>query len=787
MSPLDRKLARDLWRIKGQAIAIAMVIATGVTLLVMMAGVINSLEETRRVYYERNRLGDIFAPVKRAPTHIIRKLAALPGVSAAEGRITGSALISLPSLDLPLRAIAISLPDSGKERLNAIHLTNGRRMDPKDADEIILLNSFAAAHDLKPGDSLSVTMNGAKRTLHIVGLAQSPEYLYSVAPGEMISDDSRFGVIWMSRTALAAAFDMQGAFNEAILSTGRNSNLQATLDRVDNILAPYGGLGSYGLKDLTSNRFVTEEIEGMRSSARVVPPLFLAVAAFLLNIVISRMVEAEREQIGLIKAFGYSNREVGLHYFKFVLTIAIGGAILGCLGGIAMGRAMMPLYLTYYKFPMLVFRLDPASFATAILTSIAAASAGGLFVLRKVFALTPAVAMRPPAPPDYSGTSRLGKRLNRLLDQPSRMVLRRITRQSGRMLGSLMGIACGMALSVSMVSMLAGFDQTIDLTYSVMDRSDVTVTFTHPLGEKTIHELESIPGVIQTEPERSVAVVFRNGVESYRGAINGLVEQPRLKRALDEQSLPISLPKQGIILSRSLATVLDIQPGEILNIEVLEGARPTLRVRVNGVAESLLGSPAYMRIETLGKLLEEPQRISSVYLRIDKNRASAIFKALKNRPYVAGVSMKSDARAAFQKMMDTGAGSMRYIMLIIAAVITFGIVYNAARIAFAERQRDLASLRVMGFTRSEVSFVLLGELAIITLAALPIGSILGYYFTMVIAKGFSTDLYQIPILFIPESYGRAALAVLVAAIFSGWIVRRDIDRADLVSALKVRE
>ncbi|SFO44301.1 putative ABC transport system permease protein [Cohaesibacter marisflavi] len=787
MSPLDQKLTRDLWRIKGQAIAIAMVIATGVTLLVMMAGVINSLEETRRVYYERHRLGDVFAPVKRAPSHIIRKLAALPGISAAEGRITGSALISLPSLDLPLRAIAISLPDSGEPRLNAIHLTDGRRMDAKDADEIVLLNSFAHAHNLKPGDTLSATMNGAKRTLTIVGLAQSPEYLYSVAPGEMISDDSRFGVIWMSRTALAAAFDMQGAFNEAILSIGRSNNLQATLDRVDSILSPYGGLGSYGLKDLTSNRFVTEEIEGMRSSSRVVPPLFLAVAAFLLNIVISRMVEAEREQIGLIKAFGYTNREVGLHYFKFVLVIAIGGALLGCIGGIALGRAMMPLYLTYYKFPMLVFRLDPASFATAILTSIAAASAGGLLVLRKVFALTPAVAMRPPAPPDYSRTNRFGKRLNHLLDQPSRMVLRRITRQPGRMIGSLMGIACGMALSVSMISMLAGFDHTIDLTYTVMDRSDVTVTFTHPLGAKTIHELESIPGIIETEPERSIAVVFHNGVESYRGAITGLVPHPRLKRALDEKSAPITLPERGIILSRSLATELDIQPGEILNIDVLEGARPSLRVPVSGVAESLLGSPAYMQMDTLTRLLGEPGRISAVYLRIDKNRASAIFRALKSRPYVAGVSMKSDARAAFQKMMDTGAGSMRYIMLVIAAVITFGIVYNAARIAFAERQRDLASLRVMGFTRSEVSFVLLGELAVITLAALPIGSILGYYFTMVIAKGFSTDLYQIPILFIPESYGRAALAVLAASVFSGWIVRRDIDRADLVSALKIRE
>ena len=344
-----------------------------------------------------------------------------------------------------------------------------------------------------------------------------------------------------------------------------------------------------------------------------------------------------------------------------------------------------------------------------------------------------------------------------------------------------------MALSVSMISMLAGFDRTIELTYTVMDRSDVTVTFTHPLGLRTIHELESIPGVIEAEPERSVAVVFRNGVESYRGAITGLVSQPRLKRALNEKSIPITLPRRGITLSRSLASELKINPGDSLTIDVLEGERPKLHIPVSGVAESLLGSPAYMQIESLTRLLGEPGRISSVYLRIDTNRATTIFKALKSRPYVAGVSMKSDARAAFQKMMDTGAGSMRYIMLAIAAVITFGIVYNAARIAFAERQRDLASLRVMGFTRSEVSFVLLGELAVITLAALPIGSILGYYFSMVIAKGFSTDLYQIPILFVPESYGKAALAVLVAALFSGWIVRRDIDRADLVAALKIRE
>nr|WP_319532371.1 FtsX-like permease family protein [uncultured Cohaesibacter sp.] len=787
MSPLDQKLFRDLWRMKGQAIAIAAVIATGVMLLVMMSGVVTSLTETRRAYYERNRLAHVFAPVKRAPLHVIRDLANLPGVTAAEGRVTGSALISLPSLALPLRATAISLPDLAEPRLNAIHLTDGRQISHDKSDEIILLNSFARAHELKPGDTLSATMNGAKRTFRIVGLAQSPEYLYSVAPGEMISDDSRFGVIWMSQTALSAAYDMQGAFNEALLSLGPRTNLEEILDRVDLALDPYGGLGAYGLKDQTSNRFITEEIVGMEGSARVVPPIFLAVAAFLLNIVISRMVQSEREQIGLIKAFGYTNWEVGLHYFKFVLIIAVGGAFFGCLGGIALGRGMMDLYLTYYKFPILVFELDPVSFVTAFLTSILAASAGGLFVLRSVFALTPAVAMRPPAPADYSGANRFGTAINRLLDQPSRMVVRRITRQPGRMLGALVGIACGMALSVSMISLLAGFDKTMDLTFSVMDRSDVTVTFTHALGQKAVHELNSLPGVLQVEPERAVSAGLRNGLRSYRGGIEGLTETPHLKRAIAKDLSPIPLGAEGIVLSKALAKTLDITPGDILTVEILEGRRPTLRIPVANVAESLLGSPAYMRIDALNKVMKEPLRVSTAYLRIDTNQADRIFKQLKDRPYVAGVSLKSDAKAALEKMMNTGAGSMRFVMIAIAAIITFGIVYNAARIAYAERLRDLASLRVMGFTRSEAAFVLLGELGIITLAALPLGGLLGYYLSYSIAEGFSTDLYQIPTIFSPASYGTAALAVLIAAVFSGWLVKRDIDRADLVSALKIRE
>jgi len=787
MSPLDRKLLRDLWRIKGQAIAIGAVIGVGVLMLVMMTGLVTSLDETRRAYYERYRLADIFAPVTRAPDRLIAELAAIPGVSAAEGRVTGSALIDLPGQDLPLRAQAVSLPDFGEPRLHDIYLSAGRRLDSDHADEILLLEGFAKAHGLQPGDALSATMNGARRTFRIVGLAQSPEFLYTTAPGELAPDDSRFGVIWMSRTALSAAYDMEGAFNQALLSVGRGSQQAAVLDAVDRLLDPTGGLGAYGREDHESNRFVSEEIDGLRAMSSGVPPIFLGVAAFLLYIVVSRMVQTEREQVGLLKAFGYTNMEVGTHYLKLILVIAVGGALAGCLAGIAAGRALIGVYLEYFKFPFLVFQLDPKSFVTGFGVSVLAASAGGLIVLRGVFALTPATAMRPPAPPDYSRAGRIGQSLNRLLDQPSRMVLRRLTRQPVRMAGAVIGIAAGMALSVGMISILSGFDRTLTLTFTVIDRSDVTVTFTEAMSEKTILELQRMPGVIEVEPVRIVPAVLRNGLKTYRGAINGLVREPRLNRAVDKDVMTIPMREEGVILATGLADILGIEPGETLTVEVREGRQPVLDIPVIGIAETLLGSPAYMELGALNRALREPNRVSGAYLRVDGAQRESLYRKLKDMPNVAGVSLKTDARDAFQTLMDTGAGAMRYIMAAIAAIITFGVVYNAARIAYAERARDLASLQVIGFTKGEVAFILLGELAVVTLIALPVGGFLGYYLSFGIAAGFSSDLYQIPAMFTPESYGIAALAVIAAAVASGWLVKRDINRTDLIAALKTRE
>ncbi|MFT6658027.1 MAG: putative ABC transport system permease protein [Maritalea sp.] len=786
-SVLDKKLVRDLGRMKMQATAIGLVIAVGVVVLVMMDGLFNSLNQTKTAYYDRYRLAEVYAPAVRAPKHLLTRLAAIPGVDSVLGRIRGGGLINLPQEDVPITAAIVSLPDHGAARLNDVYLAEGKPIEQNKEDQVLLLRSFAKAHNLKPGDTISATINGARRKLEIAGLAQSPEFLISMAPGELAPDDKRFAVLWMSETSLGAAFDLKGAFNEALFSLTRDAKLPQILDRVDQVLANFGGTGAYGLEDQPSNRFLSEEIKGIAAQQKILPPIFLAIAAFLLNIVISRMIQSEREQIGLLKAFGYSSLEVSTHYFKFVLAIAIGGALVGCLIGVMVGRSYADLFQQFYKFPFLVFRVDPQAFVIGILVSVFTASAGALFVLRNVFALTPAVAMRPPAPSDYSRAGGFMGSIKRIFDQPTRMVLRRVARHPGRTFGAALGIGAGMGLSAASIGLMMTFTSIVDQTFDYVDRSDMTVVFAALRSSDTLNELRSLEGVAHVEPFRIVPVIMRNGLYSHKGAVTGLIANPLQYRAVDKDLNPITLREDGIIIAKSLAKKLAISPGQMMTIEVQDGERPILQLPIVGIAETLSGAPAYLQIDALNRALKQPKQISGAYLQIDKKYQTPLYEALKAMPVIAGASLKSTSRAAFEILMDQSAGSMRYVMSFIAAIITFGIVYNSARIAFAERARDLASLRVIGFTKGETAFVLLGELAIMVLIAVPIGIVFGLGLNIAIVEGFSTDLYQIPNQLQPEAFGTAGVAVLISSIFSGWMVKRNMDELDLVSALKTRE
>ncbi|MBT8472389.1 MAG: FtsX-like permease family protein, partial [Marinicaulis sp.] len=642
-------------------------------------------------------------------------------------------------------------------------------------------------HNLTPGDSIAITMNGAQHTFIIAGLVLSPEFIYALPPGEFVVDAGRFAVLWASEEAMEAAYDLDGAFNEVILTTSRNTNEDGLIDDLDRLLAPYGAVGAFVRADQVSNKYLTEELKQLETMGVVMTPIFLGVAIFLLNIVITRLVHTEREQIGLLKAFGYSNNDVGAHYLKFVLVIALGGALVGWGGGQYLGRLLSGIYQKYFHFPFLLFNPEFRTLGLAILFSAAAAALGAFSAVRGAVSLSPAVAMRPPAPPHFTRGNAFSKTLTRILDQPSRMILRRVSRQPFRAALTTLGIGAAMGLAVMMRFNMNATDYMLDISFNIADRSDVFVTFAEPLSETTIYELSNIEGVIYAEPFRASAVMFRNDRIEHLGAVTGLPENPVLNRAIDANLALVDIRGDGIVFSEQLADILEISVGDTVIAEVREGRRPTLEIPVTGLVEAMIGTPAYMTSDALNKKLKEPNRASGAYLKIDMAQRNKVYDKLKSMPLIAGVSLRREAYYNFQKMIDEGPGTFRRIMMVFSIVIAAGVVYNGARIAFIERHHDLASLRVLGFTKIETGYVLFGELALLAILALPVGSLIGLGLWVYIADALSTELYQIPVVFKESGLGYAAIVVLVSTAIAGALVQRDIMKLDLATALKARE
>lgn len=372
LAPLDRKLLRDLWSMRGQAAAIAFVIAGGVSVYLVMAGLLSSLEETRRTYYERYRFADIWAPVVRAPNSLIEEIREIDGVRAAVARVRVPALFDMPGMAEPATGEVFSLPDYGEPSVNQIHLVRGRMPRPGARDEAVVLESFAEAHRLGTGDTVRATIYGGREDVRIVGIALSPEHVYAIAPGQIVPDARLFGVLWMGRDALAEAVNQEGAFNEAVVRLARGANPAAVVAELDALLEPYGAAGAYTREDQISNAFVSSEIEQLGTMANVLPPIFLLVAAFLVNVVISRLIATERTEIGLMKAFGYTDADVVLHYLKLVAVIGVLGLLIGGVLGTWMGRLLATVYTDYFSFPLFVFRADPRVYALVTVVTAAA-------------------------------------------------------------------------------------------------------------------------------------------------------------------------------------------------------------------------------------------------------------------------------------------------------------------------------------------------------------------------------------------------------------------------------
>jgi len=787
MRALHRKLLRDLWHMRGQALAISLVISCGVATFVMSLSMHGSLKRTLDAYYGRYRFGQVFAHLKRAPDTLLPRIADIPGVAQVQTRVVESVTLDVPGMKEPAIGRLISIPERARPVLNDTYLRSGRYIEPGRTGEVLANENFVKAHNLKPGDSITAIINGHKEKLKIVGVALSPEYIFQIRPGDVLPDKERFGVFWMGHKDLAAAFDMEGAFNDIALTLMPGASEADVIRRLDRLLETYGGLGAYSREDQVSHKFVTNEINELRGMALISPSIFLSVAAFLLNVVLSRIINAQREQIAALKAFGYSNLEVGWHYIELVLMIVVVGVLLGSVFGVWLGHGLTIMYLRFFQLPVIQFDFQLHVIGLAWIISSSAAILGTLGSVRRAVSLPPAEAMRPEPPANYKPTviERLG--FQRFVSPQVRMILRNLERKPINALLSMATIALAVAVLVLGNFMVDALEYVMDSNFRFAQRQDMSVTFVEAASSSVLSDIMHLPGVVACEPFRSVTCRIRSSHHSRRLAIQGVEPHAELYRVMNVHRQEIPLPPDGLVLSEILAKILDVKPGDMVTVEVFEGDRPTRAVQVAALLDDFAGTTAYMDIAAVRRLMREGRTVSGAHLRVDGKYHDALYAELKNTPRVAGVSIKGAALQSFRETVAENLLRMKFFNVLFATIIAIGVVYNSARISLAERSRELATLRVIGFTRAEISLILLGELAILTLGAIPFGLVMGYFFSGLVVHAVESEMFRIPLIVNRSTYALAATVVLTAATASGLVVRRMLDRLDLVAVLKTKE
>ena len=771
-----------------QAVAIGLVIAGGVASLVMSVGSFRSLDETRAAYYERYQFADVFANMPRAPRSVLDDIAQIPGVAMAEGRIAKLALLDIANVAEPASGLFISLPAQSEPDLNRLYMKEGRLPDPLSDREVVVSDGFAQAHGFAPGDTFSAILNGKKRELVIAGTALSPEFIYAIGPGDRMPDNWRFAVVWMPERALASAYGLSGAISSVSVTLLRDASEAEVIDRLDAVLDRYGGSAAYGRKDQTSHAFLEHGLDMLRNMSTTIPPIFLLVTAFLVNLVLSRLISLEREQIGLLKALGYRNSAIAGHYLKFVLVIAAAGILVGSIAGTWLGVIVTRLFGTYYQFPFLVFAENPDLYALGALLSLAAAGLGASRAIREAVVLPPAVAMQPAAPPRY-------RRLLAFLPSPPgftaqpvlMMMMRGLWQRPLRTAMTAFGIA--LATAVLIVSLFTGnaIEQLVDVTYFMADRQDATIGFVAKQPANAVLQVARFPGVLAAEAVREVPIRIRHGSVERRVMLSGRSRSADLSRIIDTDLRPVVLPESGLAISSYLAGVLGARVDDSVEVDLLEGDRRTVVLPIAALVEDYFGIRAMMDADALARLLREAPSVNAVNVSLDQSRVAQLYAVVKGTPAVAGVALKQTALANFRSTLAVTITTMAAIYTSLAAIIAVGIVYNSARISLSERARELASLRVLGFTRWETIRILLLELTFLTLIAQPPGWLMGYGLAWVMKTRLAGELMRVPMIMQNLTYVIASAIILVAAALSALIVARRVSWLDLVAVLKTRD
>ena len=787
MNLLDKKLLRDVSALRGQVVTIALVVAAGVAVFVASISAYYSLRSACDRFYAEARFPQVFVTLKRAPLPIVSRLAGIPGIVAVEPRIVRDVILDWPASALPVSARTVSIARAGEETQARLSLRSGVAPAPGDVHDAAINEAFADANGVRPGADVRLLLNGRLQSFRVSGVALSSEYVYAVKPGLPIPDDRLYAILWIDRSAAEAAFDMKGAFNDAIISLAPAADPKAVIAELDRLLEPYGSVGAVERRDQPSNRFLQDELNQQKLMSITIPFIFFGISAFLLNVALARLVTAQREQIATLKALGFPTIRLVLHYLKLVAVIVLLGSVLGVAAGFGFGSAMIASYQGFFRLPDLAFELTPWSVIAGPVISFAAASLGVLSSLRNVVGMPPALAMRPAAPLRFRQSWLESSLPKRVLTPRRIMMFRNIAGRPARTGLTIVGIALAVPTVVLGLFWRDAIDYMIEVQFDLVERGNIAVTFPHPLDRAIVGDLARQPGVLAVEGQRIVPVRLRAGHRTYLTSVTGLRAGSELRRPHDIELRPFDVPPDGVTLTRRLAERLGVGTGEIITIEVMEGRRSKRDLPVSGIVDELIGMASYVNMDTLNQLTGEGAVVSAATMYVEPSALPGLLRKFKNLPAIESVAVKASSLNSFLEKIAGLVFVAAGILTTFAVIIAVGVVYNSARIGLQERAGELASLRILGFTRAEVARILFGEFTVEIILGIPCGLVFSRAVVALIARFHSNESFEVPAVIEPRTYLAATAIVVAAAIGSALVVRRRIDRLDLVSVLKARD
>ena len=793
MSILDRKLARELYRSKGLLLAIASIIAVGMTCFVSFRSAYHNLQHAKADYYRQCRMADFWIDLKKAPLAEIETLRAIPGITQVTARIGRFATVDLEDVPKPINSMVLSLPDRRRGIVNDIVQQEGRYFSARRRNEVIVNAAFARRHHLYPGSRIHLLLNNRREELLVIGTAISSEFTYLLGPGAVVPDPDNFGVFYIKQSFAEDVFDFSGAANQIVgrfaPDVGRRAAL--VIGEAERRLEPFGVFTTVLLKNQPSNLSLSSEIEGLGAMATVVPAVFLLVAAVVLNVLMTRLARQQRTVIGTLKALGYSDRRIFAHFLKFGITVGVLGGICGSGLGYLASMGMMAVYRDFFEFPRLTSGFYWYTHVVGMAVSLLCAVVGSLHGARAMLRLRPAEAMRPESP--RGGGHVLFERIPALWDRLSagwRISLRDMMRHRLRTGAGIFAAAMGAGLLVTGFMMAEIQNYLIDFQFREIARHDLSVSFQDARGRPAWDEVKRLPGVDRCEPVLNVACTMVHGPYRRKGGVTGLLSDATLTVPRDRVGQPITVPHDGLVLTSRLAEILHAQAGDVLTLVPIKGARRPFQTVIRQVAESYVGLQAYADIGYLSRQLDSEFMVNAVQVVDDRDPRDRVrlYRALKHMPAVQTVTSRTDMIRNLEETLVNNQYVFITALVIFSGIVFFGSIVNASLVSLAERQREVATFMAIGYTPWQVGTMFLRESLVVNTVGTLLGLPFGYALVKLTSLAYrENEMFRLPVVSAPWVWAATICLAFVFTLMAHAVVQRHIHQMNYIEALKVKE